>query len=227
MKSLAPEWQKILQETKAKIEDPAYQERLRRMELEDAAAEQRRAEERRVPGMTAAGVPPHVAKLIVGPSFREDTKPVRHIQELDRPLCVLSGSVGCGKTTAAVWYAERTGKRMIFVTASELAGLSRSWADKARFETFREASVFILDDLGVEANTSDALRERLDELLDKRTGAKKLTLVTANITEGIQSHPSHPFEQRYGDRVWSRIHEHGRFFQLLAPDLRRQQLSLS
>jgi hypothetical protein len=138
-------------------------------------------------------------------------------------LIVLSGGVGCGKTTAASWWLwhgahghrqyARTGPPR-FVAVSWFARHSRY--EYERFDALERARALVVDDLGMEyADAKGSFVADLDALLDARYRNLLPTVLTTNLE-------SDDFMERYGPRLRSRIHEFGCFINVNGPDLRRR-----
>lgn len=132
---------------------------------------------------------------------------------------VLSGSVGGGKSTAALWWLAQLAKEI-----APTRRLRQRWyqsGDLARLDGYgdelgRLASVpsLVLDDLGVDfKDARGAFQQRLDWLLDKRHGNYRRTVITTNLN-------AEDFTRRHGERLTSRIREGGVWFEMKVPDLR-------
>ena len=136
-------------------------------------------------------------------------------------LVVLSGHTGCGKTTAAsAWLTERlsdreskTSRRLIH--ASELAELERF--DRGEMSSIRKARRLVIDDLSTEyLDPKGCLLSMVDALLNARYADMLPTVMTTNLN-------AKAFEARYGERIWDRIREAGRFIELDDKSLRGHQ----
>jgi len=119
---------------------------------------------------------------------------------------VLSGPKGCGKSTAAAHYLwEKTSecksdppKDMRWWTAARVARVSGFNAD---LEKMMKVPLMVIDDLGVEyLDKNGYFSHRLDELIDERYSNYRQTIITTNLN-------ARDFQDRYGERVTSRIKE--------------------
>ena len=137
-------------------------------------------------------------------------------------LIVLSGGVGCGKTTAAswwLWHGSRGHRQYLrtgsprFVAVAWFARHSRY--DHERFDRLEQARALVVDDLGMEyADAKGNFVADLDALLDARYRNLLPTVLTTNLE-------ADDFKQRYGPRLRSRIQERGCFLNVNGADLRR------
>jgi DNA replication protein DnaC len=133
---------------------------------------------------------------------------------------ILLGGYGCGKTHLAAAVANHVvsrGQPALFVVVPDLLDHLRATYGPystvtydERFETIRNASLLILDDLGAHSSTPWA-QEKLFQLFNYRYNAQLPTVVTSN--------------QELEDidiRIRSRITEFGlsRIIQIIAPDFR-------
>lgn len=155
----------------------------------------------------------------------DDTKAVAAAQaalDVGMTLLVLSGTRGCGKTTAAAWWLLQRRKPSEyvrvgpprFVDASSLARWPRY--DDAKMRELERASALVIDDLGVEYDDKNgAFRSFVDGLVNSRYAACLPTCITTNV-------PAADFRQRYGERIADRIREVGRFVELSGESLRRK-----
>ena len=134
---------------------------------------------------------------------------------------VLSGNAGCGKTHAAhVWLLEAhkldrfewKASQVRMATAAWFARQSRYGNDK--FELLSEVPRLVLDDLGVEyADSKQSYLVDFDELLDLRWRAGLPTLLTTNLDQ-------EEFYERYRDRIFDRVSDDGRWFNVDHPSMR-------
>lgn len=122
------------------------------------------------------------------------------LAQRDRPVLVLLGGVGCGKTTAACWVAREDGGSrpgMLPSTTMERRGRYdgdySSWVD--------ERTMVVLDDLGVEPLDGRGYFAALvDELVDAAYRNRRRLVITSNIT--VES-----MRDRIGARAASRLAE--------------------
>jgi DNA replication protein DnaC len=173
-----------------------------------------------------------VDKIFIEPSFPSESKPetiVRAYMESDyrRGAClVLAGSVGCGKTTAAVG-ALRTefqkrydrqfshySRRLWHARKLESDLLSHVNFGADRKEALQLASchtLIILDDLGTEV-AREVFQADLDLIIGAREANRRPTIITTNLAgEDLKAR----YSLRIVDRLrgWGRIVEiHGKSF---------------
>ena len=135
-------------------------------------------------------------------------------------LFVLSGPLGCGKTTAAAqWLTharERgtyiTTKPRLFLPIATCARLNRY--DDAALHRVERALALVLDDLGAEyLDQKGAFVSLLDSLIDARYRHLLPTVITTNLR-------ATDFKARYGPRTVDRIRERGDFIEINGPSLR-------
>lgn len=135
--------------------------------------------------------------------FEQTPKPI---------LVILSGGIGCGKTSAAVWWLGQVGGGE-FVTAIDFAAISDF--DKDAQARLRSTHL-VLDDLGVEyMDKNGKLLSALDGLMNHRYGDKLPTVATTNLKWG-------EFRARYGVRIADRIRQLGVFVEVAGASLRRK-----
>jgi DNA replication protein DnaC len=151
----------------------------------------------------------------------EQTEAIKAIENaLD--LLVLSGSPGCGKTIAAamwVWQYVRepkrwkqsqydhqisfTGSKPIWITAARLSRWDRY--DEDAMKELLTTKRLVVDDLGGEyLDKNGFYTGLLDELVNEREANKCPTIFTTNLN-------AQAFRDRYGERIYDRIKEGGRF----------------
>lgn len=149
-----------------------------------------------------------------------------------RPVLVLSGGVGCGKSVAAAFWLLQLARRPIvhldagrtwdwrrsprFMPVSALQGAFGSFdkADRLRVAEAQKASALVLDDLGTEVRNVSA---DLVNLISERIRAGLPTCITTN---GSQAEVA----ARYGARFDSRLAESGEWHACGSTDLRRLPL---
>jgi hypothetical protein len=142
-------------------------------------------------------------------------------------LVVLSGGVGCGKSTAgSIWLAagnpnhhpewQRPRSPRRFVTAQEFERTSRYGNDF--FQQVVTASMLVLDDLGPEyADAKGNFKSDLDALINERYSEWRATVITTNLG------PT-DFRERYGDRICDRVRGSGHFIAVDGDSLRQEDL---
>lgn len=136
--------------------------------------------------------------------------------EADRPIRILAGSVGVGKTIAALrWLVDHGGDRPLFLRANAFEAAGRY--DKVLRARWESATSLLLDDLGSEfADGKGNLAADLQELVDFYAGGAAGLIITTNLAW-------REFEQRYGERIWSRLRQGARWRNVKGPDLRRSK----
>jgi DNA replication protein DnaC len=130
-------------------------------------------------------------------------------------ILVLAGSQGCGKTTAAAWWALRHRdlySAPLFLRAATLARTSRYDSDTR--EKWLNAPGLVLDDLGLEfADAKGSFQADIDELIDCYYGKRRRLIITTNV-------PKEQFKLRYGARIADRLRECGTWFAIADGSLR-------
>ena len=143
-----------------------------------------------------------------------------------RPLLVLAGGTGTGKTVAAAWALARIGGE--YVRAVDLARRSEPYRNEAEILRPASSELLVLDDLGTEAS-SDRGRDRrfmpaLYDVIDQRQGVMRRgtrwvprrTLITTNLTKK-------QFREQYPDeRILSRLAQCCTWVSLDGVDMRRK-----
>ena len=199
------------------FDDPAYQEKMRRAELERVGREAQVARRQRLPKIMGRGVPRVIAEIICRQLVRDEPC-VRILRSTVASALVLSGGTGIGKTLAAALWVDEGGDTARLVSSSQLALLTKARIDREALEKLCTCSVLAIDDLGTEVDDDKGtFSSRFDSLLSRRIGNRLRTVITTNLS-GTQ------FESPitgYGGRVWSRLSQHGHFQEIDAPDLRR------
>lgn len=203
----------VLARLKVVLDDPAYQENLKRIEAENDEYERKQEEHRTAERLRRTGVPPEVATRRPNPSLTRTAV----ADFLNGPpslrFLTLSGRKGCGKTFAAaeaVW--ERGGR---YVDAGQL--VSTSTFDEAEWGSLTRCSLLVVDELGAE-HPNPAFEANLYALLDRRYRQGKRTVLCTNLNAA-------EFKARYCenglDRLLDRLRTGGRWVSLDGPSLRR------
>lgn len=177
----------------------------------DGGAERRR---QAIARLTNSGVPLVAAEVLVhGPVFDTEALGCVKNQIRRKPLLVLAGNTGCGKTVAGCYSLQTARGRLI--TAGELADLNpRHFRDREKLESLEKIAVLVVDDVGTEyPGDGTGFLNLFDRLLGKRAGNKLRTVLTTNLT-------SDEFRRRYEDRLWSRVCGQGGYAELDDPDMR-------
>lgn len=150
-----------------------------------------------------------------------DTKFIRDVHSwmLDhqgRPVLVLSGTVGRGKTYAAAWaLAHADGS---YVPANEFVRIfsARFGDDRVEQSRLMQQSLLVIDDIGREGRANqEAMLSALVEVVDARRSSKRRTILITN-------EDRRRFVERYGDeRLVSRLAQSGVFRSDSGGDYRR------
>lgn len=167
--------------------------------------------------LVEAGVPQRCAEIVAN-GFEETTAMVaaRTFVASNRSFLLLSGGPGTGKTVAAAWTLEQKyvalrwgGDKSKFIRAQELARLSLfEKIDKDFFGMLATVKRLAIDDLGAEM-FHDGVRSMIDELLDRRYGARLRTALTTNLAPSSKDPAIPCFKKRYGERIADRIRHDG------------------
>lgn len=165
--------------------------------------------------LTDAGIPERYWFMDV--ESPHETEGVKALSGELGGLVVLSGSIGCGKTAAACWWASRVegGK---FITAGRMSRISK-WGDEV--VEMVKASRLVIDDLGVEfSDEKGFFNSLLDDVLNERYSRKRPTVITTNLQGPL-------FASRYKGRIVDRVAEFDGFISLSGGTLRgAKQLGL-
>jgi len=245
------EWMQRIQDARAKADaeharrlrdDPDYRDKCEAEEAERLAKEQAKADaEKRAEWVRARadlvdrGIPMKDVEAILGGTLK-DTAALNVARgwfaHPGLTVLVLSGTRGCGKTTAASWcvaqepprdplrgdrwFARPASERRywapLFVDVTRLQRASRY--DQEQMWPFERAAVLAIDDLGLEyADVKGSFTALFDGLFNARYANEMKTVITTNLTAA-------DFKARYGERVADRIRECGRFVELNDPSLR-------
>lgn len=207
--------------------EPSPEEAARMRAEQERQARARATEEARQRQQRYArwGIPLKEIQALCNGSLHETTA-VRTLDAFARnetaELLVLSGPVGCGKTTAAArWLAAVETARScipcddpLFLPVAQLERTSRySEPAMARIE---RARALVLDDLGAEyLDDKGAFVALLDSVIDARYRNLRRTVITTNLH-------APQFAARYGERSVDRIRERGRFVELCGESMRRK-----
>ena len=171
--------------------------------------------------MRAIGVPLRAGQLVCETTPAE-TEAVKAIVGALDSLLILSGTPGCGKTIAAalwVWHYVREPKRWrwndyemqisfqsskpIWLTAARLSRWDRY--DEDAMTKLLSTKRLVVDDLGGEyLDKNGFYTGLLDELVNEREANHRATIFTTNLNAPA-------FRDRYGERIYDRIKEGGRF----------------
>jgi tRNA dimethylallyltransferase len=130
------------------------------------------------------------------------------------PLLVIVGPTASGKSTLAVWLAERLGGEVIACDSTQLYRGFDIGTAKPSAEERRGVPHHLLDVLdGSEESTAGGYRERAIEVLNDLRERKKLPILTVGtglylraLLEGLADVPQRSEELRA--RLWARAEEH-------------------
>lgn len=121
-------------------------------------------------------------------------------------LVILTGQPGTGKTLAAArWLVRHPGGRYVAAAKFAAGMVAAKWSKRQgeiyeASERYRVAMALVLDDAGENETAEESAH--IAELLRHRYDERLPTVVTTNLS-------STDFATRYGDRIMSRIAEHG------------------
>lgn len=133
------------------------------------------------------------------------------------------GTVGTGKTFLSNCVAKElieNGHSVIYFSAAGLFDLLSRYSfdykgkedERERYADLYQCDLLIIDDLGTEL-TNQFVASRLFSLLNERHMGKKSTVISTNLSlEELQD--------RYSDRIFSRITSHYELCKLTGPDIR-------
>jgi hypothetical protein len=176
----------------------------------------------------AMGIPTRYRELVRSHNPRK-TEPMEAVSG-DVKMLVLSGKTGCGKTAAACWwlfgptrnakedkyggYQSAPGPKPSFVTSADIATASQF--DESRQRGLREASMLVIDDMGIEySDVKGYFSSIIDTLVNDRYANSRPLIMTTNLS-------AEAFKLRYGERIADRIREDGRFVSCANDSLRRK-----
>jgi DNA replication protein DnaC len=141
-------------------------------------------------------------------------------ENAERPIAVVSGSYGIGKTVALVWVGlyRLAFERPRFITAQQLARMSRegrfAFVDEMFDGETNWSNVLLLDDVGAEhADARGSWLADFDEIVDRFYRTKYMLVLSTNLT-------AKAFRLRYGMRVCDRLAECGKWFDIAGESMR-------
>jgi DNA replication protein DnaC len=137
--------------------------------------------------------------------MRQTWKETRSVQAVTawleaKTLCLaLFGTTGCGKTVACAIGLASVGGRYLHTKRLERLFLAQFGpALEEQESVMNRHGLLVIDDIGTELHP-ETFASSLYEVLDRRQGAGRRTIITANMPKG-------DFEKRYGDhRLLSRM----------------------
>lgn len=176
----------------------------------------------RTPHLDRCGVPAHFLRRVLEPITETLAMASTRLWVLDdnpRPVLMLAGGVGSGKTLAAAWALSQNFEvlRPYRIAKGDLAPqivwrsgyfVTLEWlVDRSLFQEddrlarqrALETSLLVLDDVGTERGDGEAA---LRDLLSTRMAAGRRTILTTNLGRDA-------FEGRYRARLMSRIRGEG------------------
>jgi DNA replication protein DnaC len=112
-----------------------------------------------------------------------------------RPMLVLLGEPGQGKTVAAAWGLARIQGR--YVRAQDLCDMRANWRERNTYRYHLRTGMLVLDELGTERDES-AARDTLQDVVDARQRLPRRTLILGNLTKA-------QLVERYDKRTLSRL----------------------
>jgi len=187
----------------AQIPEDAEREAALQKERTDANA--RAARDNRESRMKSAGLEGSITDedwtMVVHQSLK-DTRSVQAVSawlETKTPYLALFGTTGCGKTLACAIGLAAVGGRYVHTKRLERLFLAQFGPALEEQEVLMNRhGLLVIDDIGTELHP-DTFASSLYEVLDRRQGAGRRTIITANMPKG-------DFEKRYGDaRLLSRM----------------------
>lgn len=184
---------------------------------DDSGFQRRQAEMQRAANLRAAA--PRVSdedrRLLETGKCRQTkflTATQRWLGASTRPVLCLGGTVGTGKTFAALWALSEHGGS--YAHANDLVRAAVSFDEAETWRRWCASRLLVLDDLASES-AGDRMGGVLLDLLDRRKGDGRRTLVTTNQSQ-------RRLRERYPDaRLWSRLDSEWAFVGFAGEDMRR------
>jgi len=174
---------------------------------------------------TASGFPARSVDAALEAGETTAMAAARRFLQAKRSVLVLAGGVGAGKTTASAWLAlEAGGSIPAFIRAAELE--SRGRYDRELRAWLRGKTMLVIDDIGAESlDGKGNFQSLLDEIVDLFYGDRKLVVMTTNLRPKTTDPKVPQFNERYGERIASRLFEVGTWADCGTTDLRRKPLT--
>lgn len=147
------------------------------------------------------------------------------------PFLVLSGGVGTGKSTMAVWVAMQllhSGlcQSALFIRSGELlTSFSRgsTTLGKDVYIEMTKPEVLIIDDIGGTVEMTPTRVSGLRTLIDARWSAGKITIITTNLDPVIpQGEWGVPLKELFGSASWDRMSSAGLVVEFSGESMRRK-----
>lgn len=207
----------------AALSDEEWADRERRAQTAEnrrKSARARRAWEKRAELLVQQGAPARTVQFALSAAFDSSAPGVEALagwlpaDDSAKPVRIIAGGVGVGKTVAAVrWLLERGGDRPTFIRANAFEAAGRYDSELRR--RWQTCTAMVLDDIGCEyADAKGNLQSDVEELVDVFITGRVGLVMTTNLAWQT-------FEQRYGPRVWSRLKASARWHSVKGEDRRR------
>lgn len=196
--------------------DDAEEKRARLGERAAASREHRAA----VCAAMSGRLRPETEAAIIAGEGLADTPALSAVREWlagDRPVLILSGGTGAGKTVAAAWALAAREGAFQALRAVRLGSAFERWSSDREdgVEALRlKVSTMLVDDLGQEPIEDRRVIPAIEELFDARQTPRLRTLITTNLSRD-------QIRQRYSERVISRLAQNAKVVQVSGTDLRR------
>lgn len=184
----------------ARAWNEAWEEDEHRTREREAAEASSRFAQRMPERLEEMGVPPLVTQALTSARATGGMRAIEEFRQSGRPVLLLVGPPGCGKTVAAASALRNyLPPNARFVRAVDLARLSLFDQEQSRqWDTACEIRMLVLDDLGME-HANDFWLSRLDALVDARCANPRLrTVITSNLDVDR-------IRKQYGIRVTDRL----------------------
>jgi DNA replication protein DnaC len=196
--------------------DEAEEQRRRNAESDRASREHR---QRVVAAMSGRLTEQAEAAIVAGTGLA-DTVALTTVREWlagVKPVLILSGGVGSGKSVAATWaLASREGTFQA-IRAVRLGSAWERWSSDREdgVEALRlGVSMMLIDDLGQEPIEDRRTIPAIEEVFDSRQTTRQRTICTTNLSRD-------QMRERYSDRVISRLAQNAMVVVVKGIDLRR------
>lgn len=134
-----------------------------------------------------------------------------------KPILVISGGTGCGKTVSTVLAMAACSERVQFVRAIRIGAHFERWGsdrDDKIPALDMDCGLLVVDDLGQELVEDRRTMPALEEIVDYRQSLRTRTIFTTNLTPA-------QIKERYSERFRSRLTQNAELAQVEGSDLRR------
>ena len=144
---------------------------------------------------------------------------------MSSPSIMMLGATGLGKTHLSLAIAKQVilkGYHVLYCTAQDILRkierehFSRSIVEDETLQTVLDADLLILDDLGAEYNTPFNVSS-VYNIINTRMNFGKPTIISSNLT-------SQELEERYTERVVSRLLTQYTYLRFIGEDVRQLKL---